>query len=344
MKHRTVKSMGTVLAAVLGLSSLALAGSSYAAQTVNVSTWTHGAPLQDTVIATQPSLLKMIPAKIRWLPITSGPAALAGLKSGSYNIINGIGNPPITAAIAKNIDLKVVWAMFYDDAGVVMKPSLKSPAQMAGKTFGTLQGASEDFAFHGWLKSKGLLGKVRLVGLERQAMVAAFKTGAIAGGVNSQPELGEMIAAGGKLVATVQEMGKLGYPALDVVAVGSDYAAAHPDVIQGYVCALYGAWKLMRGPSKVAVLRKASGFVGADPATGVKVGEQWPLWNPKDELTERGLGAPGHIADGQVAQAYFHTGQWLKQQGKIDNPPSMKAIVSRIDIHYAQKALNGGCN
>lgn len=339
-----MQSIKTMLAVVAGLAGFWLAGPGLAAETVNVSTWTHGAPLQDAVIATQPALLKLVPAKIRWLPITSGPAALAGLKAGSYNIINGIGNPPITAAIAKNIDFKVVWAMFYDNAGIVMQPSLTSPAQMAGKTFGTLQGASEDFAFYGWLKSKGLIGKVRLVGLERQAMVAAYKTGAISGGVNSEPELSEMLAAGGQLVATVGEIGKLGYPALDVVAVGSDYAAAHPAVIQGYVCALYGAWKLMKGPSKEDVLRKASGFVGADPATGIKVGEQWPIWDPKDELTERGLGAPGHIADSQVAQAYYHTGQWLKQQGKIDNPPSMQAIVSRIDISYAQKALSGGCD
>ncbi len=314
-----------------------------AAGQVNVSTWAHGAPLQEAVIATQPDLLKMIAGEIKWLPITSGPAALAGMKGGAYAIVNGIGNPPVTTAIAKGIDLKVVWAAFFDNAAVVVDPTLASPAQMAGKTFGTLQGASEDFAFHGWLKSQGLDGKVKIVGLERQAMVAAFKTRAISGGVNSEPALSQMVADGGKVLATVKDISKLGYPAIDVVAVDADYASKNPAVVQGYVCALKAAWSLMNGPSKDEVFRKASGFVGADPATGTKVGKSWPVWDPKDELTQQGLGEPGHIADGAVAQAYFRTGQWLKEQGRLDNPPSMDMIVAHIDISYAQKALSGGC-
>ncbi|HZS83745.1 MAG TPA: ABC transporter substrate-binding protein [Stellaceae bacterium] len=331
------------IAAGAATAFMGLVTGSAAAAEVNVSTWAHGAPLQEAVIASQPDLLRMIPAEIKWLPITSGPAALAGMKGGAYNIVNGVGNPPVTTAIAKGIDLKVVWAEFFDNAGVVLDPALAGPEQMAGKTFGTLQGASEDFAFHGWLKSKGLEGKVKIVALERQAMVAAFKTKAIAGGVNSEPALSQMVADGGKVVATVKDISKLGYPALDVVAVDADYAAKNPAVVQGYVCALKAAWDLMTGPSKDEVFRKASAAVGADPAVGTKVGESWPIWNPKDELTQQGLGEPGHLADGAVAQAYFRTGQWLKEQGRLDAPPSMDTIVAHIDIRYAQKALSGGC-
>ena len=79
----------------------ALAATAARADTVNISTWTHGAPLQDAVIASQPDLLKMIPADPKWLPITSGPAALAGMKGGAYNIVNGVGNLPVATAIAK---------------------------------------------------------------------------------------------------------------------------------------------------------------------------------------------------------------------------------------------------
>jgi ABC-type nitrate/sulfonate/bicarbonate transport system substrate-binding protein len=331
-------------ALVLAPAFAALAGvaASADAQTINISTWAHGAPLQESVIATQPDLLKLIPGEIKWLPISSGPAALAGMKGGAYNIVNGVGNPPVTTAIAKGINLKVVWAQFYDNAGLVVDGSL-TPATMEGKTFGTLQGASEDFAFNGWLAAKGLAGKVKLVGLERQAMVAAFKTKAIAGGMNSQPGMGEMIDAGGKLVATVSEMAALGYPALDVVVADSDFAASHPEVVQGYVCAMYKAYGMMTGPDKDAVLRKAAGFVGADPDKAVKVGTTWPIWKPEDELTARGLGAPGAVAEGQVAQAYLRTGEWLKKAGKLDNPPSLQTIVDHIDLRFAQKALSGGC-
>jgi ABC-type nitrate/sulfonate/bicarbonate transport system substrate-binding protein len=312
------------------------------AQAVNISMWAHGAPLQETVIATQPSLLAMVKGDIKWLPISSGPAALAGMKGGAYNIVNGVGNPPVTIAIANNINLKVVWAQFYDNAGFVIDSSL-SPDDLAGKTFGTLQGASEDFAFNGWLAAKGLAGKVKLVGLERQAMVAAFKTKAIAGGMNSEPGMGQMVADGGKLVVATREMGELGYPALDVVTVDADFAAKNPEIVQGYVCAQYEAYKLMTGPQREDVFRKAGAFAGADPEQAVKIGAAWPIWKPEDELTERGLGAPGHVADGEVAKAYFRTGAWLKATGRLDNPPTVETIVAHIDTQYAQRALSGGC-
>ncbi len=325
------------------VAAIALAAGGASADSIKVSTWAHGAPLQNSVIATQPDLLKLVPGEIEWLPITSGPAALAGMKGGAYNIVNGVGNPPVTTAIANGINLKVVWAMFYDNAGVVVDQSVAKPEDLAGKTVGTLQGASEDFAFHGWLAAKGLEGKVKVVALERQAMVAAFKTKAIAGGVNSEPALSEMVASGGKVIATVQEISKLGYPALDVVAVDGDFAAKNPAVVQGYVCAMKAAYEMMRGPNQEEVLRKASGFVGADPERGVKVGAAWPIWDPKDELTQQGLGEPGKIGESAVAQAYFRTGQWLKEQGRLDAPPSLETIVAHIDISYAQKALSGGC-
>ncbi|MDQ2949754.1 MAG: ABC transporter substrate-binding protein [Acidobacteriota bacterium] len=335
MKH-------TALIVAQTLAGLVFVVGSAGAETINVSTWANGAPLQETVIATQPELLKMIPADIKWLQISSGPAALAGMKGGAFSIVNAVGNPPVTTAIAKGINLKVIWAQFYDYAGLVIDSSL-TPATMEGKTFGTLQGASEDFAFNGWLEARGLAGKVKLVGLERQAMVAAFKTKAISGGMNSQPAMGEMINAGGKLVATVSDMAALGYPALDVVVADGDFVAKHPDVVQGYVCAMYKAYEMMTGPNKDAVIRKAAEFVGADPDKAVNVVTAWPIWKPENELTERGLGAPGKIAEGQVAQAYLRTGEWLKKTGRLDNPPSMETIVSHIDIQFAQKALSGGC-
>jgi NitT/TauT family transport system substrate-binding protein len=114
-------------------------------------------------------------------------------------------------------------------------------------------------------------------------------------------------------------------------------------VVQGYVCAQLGAYKLMTGADKEAVFKKAGAFVGADEEKAVKVGSSWPIWKPENELTQRGLGEPGKIADGQVAQAYYKTGQWLKSAGRLDNPPSMETIVAHIDTQFAEKALSGGC-
>jgi len=76
-----------VIAGSMGLA--ALGSGATRADTINISTWAHGAPLQEAVIATQPDLLKLIPGEVKWLPISNGPAALAGMKGGAYNIIRG---------------------------------------------------------------------------------------------------------------------------------------------------------------------------------------------------------------------------------------------------------------
>ena len=90
-----------VIAGSMGLA--ALGSGATRADTINISIWAHGAPLQEAVIATQPDLLKLIPGEVKWLPISSGPAALAGMKGGAYNIVNGVGNPPVTTAIANGV-------------------------------------------------------------------------------------------------------------------------------------------------------------------------------------------------------------------------------------------------
>jgi len=126
---------GCLSTLTMAFAGLVIGASQAGAQTVNVSMWAHGAPLQEAVIATQPSLLAMIKGDIKWLPISSGPAALAGMKGGAYAIVNGVGNPPVTTAIANNINLKVVWAEFYDNAGFVLDGSL-SPDDLAARRSG----------------------------------------------------------------------------------------------------------------------------------------------------------------------------------------------------------------
>ncbi len=116
-----------------------------------------------------------------------------------------------------------------------------------------------------------------------------------------------------------------------------------PDVVQGYVCAMYGAWKLMTAPDNDEVFRKAAAFADANPDLAVKAAKAWPIWAPSDEVSQQGLREPGGVANGAVAQAYHRTGQWLQRQGRLDTPPTMDVIVAYIDTSYAQKALGDGC-
>jgi hypothetical protein len=53
----------------------------------------------DSIIESQTSLSKLIPAKLHYVPFEAGVTAIAEMKSGSVQAISGVGNPPLTEAI-----------------------------------------------------------------------------------------------------------------------------------------------------------------------------------------------------------------------------------------------------
>ncbi|TWP34447.1 ABC transporter substrate-binding protein [Leekyejoonella antrihumi] len=296
------------------------------------------------VVATQPSLQAKIPGKVKFLEVQSGPATLAGMKSGSYNLTTQTGNPPVLGAIALNTNLSVIWVEAYDNAALVVQKSIKSPADLVGKSLGYLEGSSEDFSFQSWLKLNHLAGKVTLVNLDRQAMVAAFKTGKIAGGYNDAPFTSSMIASGGRQVVDSTQIAKMGFPALNMVTVDQSFAKANPKLVLGYLCADAGAYQLMTGPNKKQAITKASDFLGQTRALGVPTGLSYPLIAPKDELTSKGLGAPGNVKNGAVVQSLVKTGTFLKSQGIINKVPTVADITAHVDTSFAQKVANGACS
>lgn len=311
---------------------------------LNITYFQNAAPQHEHIIATQPTLTKLVPANIKWLPITNGPAALAGMKSGAFDIAAEVGNPPITGAIAKGIDFKIIWIESHDDAGFVVKSSITNPSQMAGKTFATPVGSSEDFAFEGWLQQNGLVGKVKLVNIpDRQAMVAAFKTGSVDGAMDDGPQMREMIAAGGRLVVTETDIANQ-YPqfaVVNTVSVSTSYAAQHKDVVQGYVCALLGATKLALGPDRNTVFMTAAAFAGEAPDQAVTDGNAWPFVPPEKELAQLGSGTD--LSTSAVVQSLQNTAKFLVSQGQIDSAPSLSDIEAHVDPSFAQNALNNKC-
>jgi ABC-type nitrate/sulfonate/bicarbonate transport system substrate-binding protein len=310
--------------------------------TLLVSYFTNS--LYASIIASQSSLLDSIPADVKFLLVQSGTAALAGIKSGSYEMTTQTGNPPITGAIALGTTADVVYAEAYDNASLVVNSSIKTPKDMIGKQFGVVFGGSGNFEFDSWLALNDLTGKVTLINLNYQGMVAAFKTGAIAGAYNNAPYTDVMIKDGGHSVVTAKEIATLGYPGINMMTVERSYAKKHPDVVQAYVCAEMAAYKLLTGPQREDVITKAVAFLGLEPAVGRKFAEDYPLFTPAEEVTKTALGASGDLKNGAVAQSLYLTGAYLEGKGLIKRAPSMEEVVSHIDPQFAIAAAGAACS
>jgi NitT/TauT family transport system substrate-binding protein len=309
-----------------------------------VSYWGQASPLPETILATQPALEKTVPAHISFRQINSGPAALAGMKAGAFDFVGGVGNPPVTAAIANRTNMKVVWAQYYDYAGLVVRNGIAIPDGLVGKTLAQQIGSSEAFSFFGWLKSHNLLGKVRLVDMTPEPMVAAYKSGAISGGFVSQPMTNLMAADNGRIVATSADEVADGYPGINVVVANATLVKNDPALVQAYVCAMHKGAQMAHARDAGPVLEKSAAYGGGTATPDViKMGADWPYWPPSDEMGPRGLGTVADPAAGLVAKVLYETGQWLHQQGRIAAPPTMQDVVDHIDPRFAQGVLDGKC-
>ena len=115
--------------------------------TISVSQGTVASP--DSIIESEPSLAKLIPAQLHYVPFEAGVTAIAEMKSGSVQAISGVGNPPTTAAIGTGIGVTVVMGWGFDDDQLLVPADITSPAQLAGKSVGVLVGSSEDYELLG---------------------------------------------------------------------------------------------------------------------------------------------------------------------------------------------------
>ena len=165
-RRRIYGAAALVLAVIVGVVVWATTGGSGSGPlptfTISVSQGSVASP--DSIIESQPSLAKLIPAKLKYVPFEAGVTAIAEMKSGAVQAISGVGNPPLTEAIGSGTGVTVVMGWGFDDDQLLVPASVTSPAQLAGKSIGVLVGSSEDYE---------LLGLPRAAAPDRQGQGGA---------------------------------------------------------------------------------------------------------------------------------------------------------------------------
>ena len=294
----------------------------------------------EVLVAGNPSLADKIDGKIKLTPIDSGVAGLAQLRSGkAFPFVAGVGNPPVVGAIATDTKLKVIYGLYYDAAQLIVPPSVKTNDDLAGKTIGALQGSSEDFEIRGWLKTQGLEDKAKVVGFPSEAAIAAaYKAEKIdAGYVEIAQAIDLQDNAKGRQVVTAEEIAKLGYPSINVLAVTDAFAKSNPKVVQQVVCQVMRAETQVVGPDGDKLITTAAPIVGAKPTEALPATKVLPFVPASDQSA---LLAKG----GGLEKAYALTGQFLVDQGRTDTAPTAEQIASHVDGSYAAQASKDGCD
>jgi taurine transport system substrate-binding protein len=308
--------------------------------TISVSQGTVASP--DSIIESQPSLAKTIPAHLHYVPFDAGVTAIAEMRSGSVQAISGVGNPPATAAIGTNTAVTIVMGWGFDDDALLVPKSITSVSELAGKSVGVLVGSSEDFELRGYLALEHLTGKVKIVSFPSEtAAGAAVLAGAVFAAYVYGAPAAALTAKGDHPLINAEQIAKLGIPGLDVIAVATSVIRKDPALVQDYVCAEVQGSRDMTGPQAARYLAESAGAQGVPGNLIVTATRNYPFIPLSQQLYW--LGSAPHDPNGRIVRAYQQTGQFLVAQGRLTAAPSAAQIAAHVDITFIKKALSGAC-
>jgi taurine transport system substrate-binding protein len=344
-RRRIYGSLAVALAVVLAVIAWAVTQSDSSSGPIPGFTIAYGqgnVANSDSIIASNTALAGTIPAHLHFVPFDAGVTAIAEMRSGSLQAISGVGNPPVVGAIGTHTGVDVVIAQSFDADALIVPPSIRTPAQLAGKSVGVLVGSSEDYELRGWLGLEHLTSSVKVVGFpSEQAAAAAYLGGSVtAAYVQAGPEA-QLITKGGHPMVDAEQIAKLGIPGLNVVAVADHVVKSDPALVQKYVCAEVQATRDFTGPQASKFLTQSAKVQGVPGNLIVTATRNYPFIPLSQQLYW--LGSASGDTGSPIVRAYVQTGQFLVGQGRLTAAPSAAVIAAHVDPTFVKKALAGGC-
>jgi taurine transport system substrate-binding protein len=329
-----------LIARAIGPATLAaIAYASHASAEVSELTVRYGAIPEPQLVAKEKGWFEQeLGIPIDWITISGGANAIAAMQSGSLHIACGVGTPPIAAALAQGVPIRIFWIQDNAPESLAVKPeAAKSVAELDGKKIGALVGSTMYFALVVALGKEGLSPRdVDIIDLPVEETLAAFKRGDIDGAILPHPAIDELIAAGAvEIMTPVDRAEKYGYSLFDACIVLEDWAAANPETLAKWVAVEEKANAYVRAneADSLETIAKALNIDTETAKAGLAVSVQ-P--SAEEQLDMLWLGQPGSTGTG-VVKAIEITGQFQKDLGRIPDVP--KNIDAAIDPSFVAKVV-----
>ncbi len=194
-------------------------------------------------------------------PFSTGTQEATALLAGQLDAAYLGPNPAIKAWQTSNGTLiKVISGAAAGGAALVVKSSIKTPAQLKGQKLATPSlGNTQDVALRYWLKQHHLTatstggGDVPITPITpNSAAVLEFKSGQIAGGWEPAPYDIEMVADGGHVLVNEASLWPRGMFVTTNLVVTSKFLAAHPSAVTGLIKGQIDAINYIHGDQAAA--------------------------------------------------------------------------------------------
>jgi len=215
-----------------------------------------------------------------------------------------LGASPVAVALAQDIDYKVIYstAMLTNTEAMVATPKsgIKTVKDLEGKTVACTFTSTCHYTLLSAMEHEGVdAEKVKILDMEPDKIVAAWKRGDIDAAYTWNPALGQLKAEGGKLVVTSGEVGEMGYPVADFAVVRTEFADKYPDYVKKYLEALVEAEGVYADTPDKVYEAFAKHFEGYTPKT------------VKEAMTD------DYYTGKEQVEKYFDTDEYTKLVVKI---------------------------
>lgn len=184
--------------------------------------------------------------KLKTASFNAGPAAVEALFAKGVDATYVGPNPAINAwAQSKGKAIKIIAGAASGGVQLVVKPEIKSPADLRGKKIATPQrGNTQDVALRYWLKQQGLRtnlqggGDVKVVPQDNSLTLQTFGQGTIDGAWVPEPFASRLVLEHkGKVLVDEKDLWPQGQFVITQLIVRTDFQKSHPDVVKELLAA-----------------------------------------------------------------------------------------------------------
>jgi taurine transport system substrate-binding protein len=317
--------------------SLALLCPAWAQQKVIVGNFGDPAPYE--AASADGRFQKATGWNIEWRKFNSAAEVNAAMASGAI-VISELGSVPLAAGASQGVDYQLFLigkAIGASESLIVrVGAGIDKPADLKGKKIAVPVGSTAHFSLMGALKMWNLGEKdVQVIGMSPPEIGAAWSQNAIDAAFIWEPVQGKL-RENGKLMVTVGDVGKAGFPTFNGWVVNTKFAQENRAGLIGFIKVMnevnedYTAnkakWTADSAPVKAIATR-----LGTTPAAIVADLDGATYPGGKDQVTAEWLG-------GGAAKFMKSTADFLKSAGRITTAADSYTKFVNADLAKAAAA------
>lgn len=184
------------------------------------------------------------PTKIEWITFNAGPSAIEAFKGGALDLTYIGPNPSIAGyASTRGALIRIVAGSTANGAQLIVKPSINSVADLAGKKIASPQlGNTQDVALRGWLAANNYKttitggGDVTVIPTENAQTLSLFQKGDIDGAWVPEPWASRLVLeAGGKVLLDEKDIWPKKQFLTTQIVAATEFLKKYPKTVEAIV-------------------------------------------------------------------------------------------------------------